>query len=94
MADSEMHVDPKLLRNFAEQLAQTTAFYRSSLDRLEGRLSHLSSTWRDQEFTAFAREMGRTRQILDGFIAEATRARQGLLENAERAEAFQKIQRP
>ena len=92
MTDSVMHVDPKKLRDFAEQLAGTTSFYRSSLERLDGRLSQLSSSWRDQEFTAFAGEMGKTRQILETFITEAMRARQQLIVDAERAEAFQRVQ--
>ncbi|HEY4940043.1 MAG TPA: WXG100 family type VII secretion target [Rhizomicrobium sp.] len=94
MADSEMYVDPKRLRDFAEQLAGTTSFYRATLERLDARLSHLSSTWRDQEFTAFAREIAKTRQVLETFVSEATRARQQLLIDAERAEAFQRIQPP
>jgi hypothetical protein len=94
MTTSEMHVDPKRLREFGEQLSATLTYYKKCLEILDGKLARLHATWRDQEFTAFAKELHKTRVVVEGFIKEGTEARRRLFEDAERAESHQKVQLP
>jgi hypothetical protein len=94
LATSEVHVDPKRLREFAEQLNSTLAYYKKCLDVLDGKLSHLHATWRDQEFTAFAKELHKTKAVVEEFVREATEAHRRLLDDAERAESYQRIKQP
>jgi len=88
---SDVHLDPVKLRTFADTLSTTVTFYRRSLEILESRLARLGSTWQDEQFREFAREVRTTRVIIEEFVKEALDARSKLLEDAAAAEAFQKI---
>lgn len=85
-----MHVDPVKLRHFAEELGRTLSAYKQSLEHLDGRLSRLGSSWRDQEFTTFSKEIRNTKRIVAEFIREGETARASLLRDAERAEDYQR----
>lgn len=88
----QVHVDPVKLRQFAEELGRTLGTYKQALEHLEARLGRLGSTWRDQEFEAFAKEMRNTKRVLADFITEGEAARANLLRDAERAEDYQRRQ--
>lgn len=85
-----MHVDPAKLRGFAEELGRTLGAYKQAMEHLDGRLAKLGSTWRDQEFTTFAKEMRNTKRIVAEFIREGEAARSNLMRDAERAEEYQR----
>ena len=85
-----MEVDPKQLKLFADELASTAADYRKCIEALDSSLSRLGSGWRDQQFETFSAEVKKTRHVLERFVQEAAVARRVLLEDAERAEAYQR----
>ena len=93
MSDSAMHVDPKSLREFADELANTATDYKKYIESLDASLARLGSSWRDQEFAAFSTEVKKTQRVLEQFVHEAAVARRVLLEDADRAEAYQRISR-
>jgi uncharacterized protein YukE len=91
MADNGAHVDPKRLREFANTITQTSAAYSRAMEQLDGDLSRLLRTWRDDQGADFAKEVKRTRQIVHEFVQAANEARGKLLTDADAAEAYQRI---
>lgn len=91
MAGQSAHLDPRKVREFAQDVQGTIRFYKDVTDRLEGRLSQLGKTWRDSQFEEFVREVKTLRQGLQTYIAEGETAHRHLLELATRAEDYYKI---
>lgn len=86
------YVDPQKVRHFADDLQAVLNDYRRAMEMLEGQLGRLSASWRDDQFDTFAREVRTTRRILLEFVDEGMKARLVMLDDAELAEAAQKIQ--
>lgn len=91
MDDNVAHVDPVKLVDFADKLSKTLGNYQKALDVLSARLASLGRSWRDEQYQEFCREVATTRRIIEEFIREGQAARQNLLQDAEKARAYQAI---
>jgi WXG100 family type VII secretion target len=89
-----IHVDPEKLREFATNLRGLSQHVDGSLSRLNGHLSRLASTWRDQEFTHFREETLKTQQLLKSFVQEVDRIVPSLQRDAERIAEYQRVAMP
>lgn len=94
MSDSKMHVDPALLRGFAQELTGTLQFYGQAMEALDAKLTRLSQSWRDRQFDEFKREVATTRSIVLEFIREGKVAHMRLLEDAQNAEDYYRMNPP
>ena len=65
------NVDPADLRRFALDLKRFTDEVQSLVGQLNGRMSNLSGTWRDQEHQKFAEAFAQTTKVLGTFVNTA-----------------------
>ena len=91
MAEPNVRVDGKRLREFAGLLASTTNDFRRCAEMLDGSLSRLGSSWRDQQFLDFANEVKHVRSVIEEFANEATTAQREIVGDAERAETYERV---
>ncbi|HEY0599195.1 hypothetical protein [Brevundimonas sp.] len=92
MVDQSAHLDPRKLREFGDDLQSTVNFYKDVLGRLEGGVSRLGNSWRDQQYAEFVQEVKTLRQGLAVYIAEAEAARKHLIRLSDGGEDILKVQ--
>ena len=81
-------VDPGELRRFAQELKKFSVDLQQQTGVLNGRMSTLAQTWRDQEEAKFAEEFEATVRVLQRFTAAAEQHVPYLLRKAEAADAY------
>lgn len=91
MDDQVAYVDSDRLLDFADKLSRKLSNYQKALDVLSARLSNLGRSWRDEQYQEFCREVVTTKRIIEEFIREGQAARQNLLQDAEKARAYEAI---
>lgn len=90
--EDAVHVDPTKLREFAGAITSASAAYARSMEQLDSELSMLLRSWRDEQGAEFAREVKRTRQMVEEFVRVAHQARDMLLADADAADAYYRVQ--
>ncbi len=83
-------VDPEELRQFARDLKRFNLDVQNRLASMQGRLSALGQTWRDQEHRKFVEEFQETVKVLARFVEASDRHIPFLLRKAERADEYLK----
>jgi uncharacterized protein YukE len=91
MAEGSVHLDPKEVREFAQQLRGASRYYETVIDRLEANLGRLGKSWRDQQFGEFVDEVATLKTGLRKYIREAEAASAHLGELAEAAEHYARV---
>jgi uncharacterized protein YukE len=90
----KVFTEPERLRKFANNLKG----FRSNIDDLNSQirrnLSHLSESWRDQEFDSFIRSFESVQQKLRKFSDEVEHIVPNLERDAKRADDYINIQTP
>ena len=81
-------VDPGELRRFAQELKKFSVDLQQQTGVLNGRMSTLAQTWRDQEQAKFAEEFEATVRVLQRFTAAAEQHVPYLLRKADAADAY------
>lgn len=81
-------VDPGELRRFAQDLRRFNNELHERMKQMQGRMHHLSSSWRDQEQAKFAEEFEETMRVLIRFHSASEEHIPFLLRKADRAEAY------
>jgi uncharacterized protein YukE len=81
-------VDPDELRRFAALLKRFHADLQTNLAALNGQLSTLSDSWRDQEHDRFVQEFEATTLVLNRFLDAAQEHVPFLMRKAERIEEY------
>lgn len=81
-------VDPAELRRFAQDLKRFNANLHNQMTVLQGRLSALGQTWRDQEQVKFAEEFDQTMKVLSRFMDASAHHIPFLLRKAEKIEDY------
>ena len=81
-------VDPGELRRFAQELKKFSVDLQQQTGVLNGRMSTLAQTWRDQEQAKFAEEFEATVRVLPRFTAAAEQHVPYLLRKADAADAY------
>lgn len=85
---SKAIVDPEELRRFALDLKRFNANLEHQMGVLQGRLSTLGQTWRDQEHQKFVEEFDQTVRVLARFVDSSNRHIPFLLKKAEKIEEY------
>ncbi|MFG0331000.1 MAG: WXG100 family type VII secretion target [Phycisphaerales bacterium] len=83
-------VDPDELRQFALELKRFNTELQSRLASMQGRLSALGQSWRDQEHDRFVEEFQDTMKTLVRFTEASERHIPFLLRKAERIDEYLK----
>lgn len=83
-------VDPEELRHFAMSLKKFVGGLNTQMNAMQGRLSSLGQTWRDQEHAKFAAEFEDTMRALQRFSGAAEQHIPFLLRKAERIDEYLK----
>lgn len=81
-------VDPEEVRQFALSLKKFVGGLRQSMTAINGQMSNLGQTWRDQEHAKFAAEFEETLRTLARFSESAEAHVPFLLRKAERIEEY------
>ncbi|MBX3357604.1 MAG: WXG100 family type VII secretion target [Phycisphaeraceae bacterium] len=85
---SKAIVDPEELRRFAQDLKRFNANLQNQMGVLQGRLTTLGQTWRDQEQQKFAEEFDQTMRVLGRFVDLSAQHIPFLLKKAEKIEEY------
>jgi WXG100 family type VII secretion target len=83
MSNSEIHLTPDEISNFARTLEQFAGQLHDSTNSLNGSLQQLGDTWRDQAFTEFEAHFAQTRKSIDDFVSVSAAYIKFLQEKAE-----------
>jgi uncharacterized protein YukE len=81
-------VDPEELRRFAQDLKRFNDNIQQQMKVLQGRMSTLGQSWRDQEHTKFREEFEETMRVLARFTESSDRHIPFLLRKAERIDEY------
>ena len=81
-------VDPAELRRFAQDLKRMNTTLRDQMAVLQGRMTELGQSWRDQEQVKFAEEFEQTVRVLARFSDAADKHIPFLLRKAEKIEEY------
>ena len=81
-------VDPQELRRFAHDLKKFNADLQAMMNGMQGRMSTLAQSWRDQEQAKFAEEFDATVKVLQKFTKAAEQHVPYLLRKADAADAY------
>lgn len=85
---SKAVVDPEELRRFAMDLKRFNANVQQQVQVLQGRMSTLGQTWRDQEQVKFAEAFEATMKVLSRFTSISEQHVPFLLRKAEKIEEY------
>ena len=88
---AQAHVDPEVLRSFAQKLRSYAELIESTLQSTNGRLGHLSESWKDQEYETFKLHFDRTKMLLKKFTEETRKVTPLLERDAAAAEEYQRL---
>ena len=89
---AQIKQDPQKLREFCDQLKGHVSYWQSSVRALDAHMARLGSSWRDDQFNEFAKEVTTLQSSLDKFAEETRMVISELLGDAEKLEQFQRIQ--
>jgi uncharacterized protein YukE len=81
-------VDPQELRRFAHDLKKFNADLQAMMNGMQGRMSTLAQSWRDQEQAKFAEEFDGTMKVLSRFVKTSETHVPFLLRKADRIEEY------
>lgn len=81
-------VDPEQLRQFAAMLKRYNQQLRDSTTTLNGALSRLSESWRDQEHNKFAEEFEEQLKLINRLLEQSDRHIPYLMKKAELIEQY------
>ena len=81
-------VDPAELRRFAQTLKRFNQEMQSGMTVLQGQLTALGDSWRDQEHMRFVQEFEKTMQVMEKFVEASTEHIPFLLRKATRVEEY------
>lgn len=81
-------VDPGELRRFAHDLKRFNDELQAQMAVMQGRLTTLGQTWRDQEQQKFAEEFEHTIKVLNRFTDASREHIPFLIRKAERVEEY------
>jgi uncharacterized protein YukE len=88
VAMSKAVVDPAELRRFAMDLKRFNATLQQQMQVIQGRMSTLGQTWRDQEQVKFAEQFEATIKTLNRFVDLSEQHVPFLLRKAEKIEEY------
>lgn len=91
---NKIHIEPERLRKFASDLKKFRGTVDELTSRINGNLSRLSDSWRDQEFDKFKAAFADAQKKLRKFSAEAEQTVPKLERDARAAEEIHKIVLP
>ena len=83
MAESDIYANPQRLISLADDLRKFTATIRSECEKLNGGLSNLGATWKDEEYKKFKRRFDALENKLEKLDHEIRRREPELKEDAQ-----------